>query len=334
MTTPTAAPSAIEPEARRRSQILAAHDAINPDAFALHDWGLFLAVSAIWGSSFLFIAEGLESFGPGLVTWARVSLGAAALLVFPAARRRIDPTDRAALVTLSILWVAVPFTLFPLAQERIASAVAGMLNGATPLFTAIVGAVLLRSRPGRTQLIGLVVGLAGVVTISLAQSGVGDSAWLGIVLVVAATVCYGFAIHVAAPLQRRYGSMTVMAQMLLLGAVWTAPFGLASIPDSELALQPALAVATLGILGTGVAFALMASLVGRVGSNRASFITYLVPVVALGLGVALRGDLVRPAAGVGVVLVIVGAALASRRERLVAAPADPLLPVEGPSVTS
>ena len=74
-----------------------------------------------------------------------------------------------------------------------------------------------------------------------------------------------------------------------------------------------MAVAVLGVLGTGIAFALMGTLVGRVGSTRASFITYLIPVVALVLGVVFRGDEVFALELVGVVFVIGGALLASRR---------------------
>jgi drug/metabolite transporter (DMT)-like permease len=77
---------------------------------------------------------------------------------------------------------------------------------------------------------------------------------------------------------------------------------------------PFVAVATAGVLGTGIAFVIMGSLVGRVGATRASFITYVIPVVALVLGVVFRGDEVAPIAVVGVVLVIAGAALASRRD--------------------
>lgn len=302
------------PPGVRRPSIITPHQAASSEAFGALDWAVFLAVSGIWGASFLFIAEGLEVFEPGLVTWLRVSLGAATLMALPAARHRIAAEDRVALVALSVLWVALPFTLFPLAQTRISSAVAGMLNGATPLFATLVGAVILRSLPGRSQVVGLVVGLAGVVTISAAQSGVGDSAWEGIAMVVAATACYGFAVHIAGPLQARYGSVVVMGRMLLLASLWTAPLGLAGIRDSGIQLSSVLAVVTLGTLGTGVAFALMATLVGRVGGVRASFITYLVPVIALGLGIVLRSDEVRLWAVGGVALVIVGAFLASRSE--------------------
>ena len=71
--------------------------------------------------------------------------------------------------------------------------------------------MLLRQPPGRVQAVGLGVGLGGVVLISLGQSGEGDSAWIGIVLVLLATLCYGFAVNIAPPIQQRYGALPVMA---------------------------------------------------------------------------------------------------------------------------
>ena len=84
--------------------------------------------------------------------------------------------------------------------------------------------------------------------------------------------------------------------------------------DSTFQWGPLLAVSAAGVIGTGVAFVVMGSLVGRVGATRASFIAYLIPVVALILGVVLRGDVVDGLAVAGVVLVITGALLASRRD--------------------
>ena len=105
-----------------------------------------------------------------------------------------------------------------------------------------------------------------------------------------------------------------MARMLALATIWTAPLGLAGIPTSTFAWDSFVAVAAAGVLGTGLAFVIMGSLVGRVGSTRSSFITYVIPVVALVLGVVFRDDQVTALALIGVALVIVGALLASRRE--------------------
>lgn len=297
------------------ARILSTAHGTNREAFSPLDWALFLSVGAIWGSSFVFIAEGLEAFGPGLVTWLRVLFGAAVLWLVPAARRRpVAREDVPRLVALSFLWVAIPFTLFPIAQQWVSSAVVGMLNGAVPVLTAVVTSLLLRRLPGRVQVIGLAAGFAGIAAIALPAAGEGSSELLGVVLVIVATVSYGLAITIAAPIQQRYGALGVMARVLGLAAVWTAPYGIASVPGSSFAWSSLLSIATLGVVGSGFAFVLMGMLVGRVGSTRSSFATYLIPVVAMGLGVWIRGDEVGPFGVLGVVLVITGAAFASRRE--------------------
>jgi drug/metabolite transporter (DMT)-like permease len=294
---------------------LTTSEGVNREAFSAWDWALFVSVSLIWGSSFLLMAIGLDAFEPGLITVLRVALGAGALWLVPKARATsVQRADWPRLVALSFLWVAIPFTLFPIAQQYINSAIAGMLNGAMPIFAAVFAVILLRRLPRRTMIVGLVIGFVGVVAISAPSIGQGSSEALGVVLVLLATVCYGISVNIAAPIQQQYGSIPVMARMLALATVWTAPLGLIGAAGSEFAWGPFVAVATAGVLGTGIAFVIMGSLVGRVGATRASFITYVIPVVALVLGVVFRGDEVAPIAVVGVVLVIAGAALASRRD--------------------
>jgi drug/metabolite transporter (DMT)-like permease len=283
-------------------------------SFAAVDWLLFATVGTIWGSSFLFMAIGLEAFQPGLVTWLRVLFGAALLWILPGVRTRIDRADVVSLLILAVTWVAIPFTLFPLAQGSVNSAIAGMLNGAAPIFTVVVATILFRRAPGSRQLLGIPIGFLGVAAIALSAAGQGRSQLVGVVLILVATVCYGIAFNVATPLQQKYGSLPVMARILAIGAVLTAPFGLGSIPGSRFAWFALLAVAAVGVFGTGIAFVLMGRLVGRVGATRASIVGYLIPVVALLLGVVLRNDEVEPVAIGGVALVVVGAYLTSRRE--------------------
>ncbi|MDH4115980.1 MAG: DMT family transporter [Acidimicrobiia bacterium] len=282
--------------------------------FETTDWLLFGAIGVIWGSSFLFIAIGLEAFHPGLITWARVALGAAALALSPASRTRIDPADRPRLLALSVVWVAIPFTLFPLAETRINSAVAGLLNGATPIFAGLVGAAFFSRTPRGPQRLGLAVGFLGVALVSFGSAGGGPSATVGVVMVLAATLCYGIATNLAGSLQHRYGSVAVMSKMLALGTLWTAPYGIHGLGSSRWELGPALAVVALGVVGTGIAFVFMATLVGRVGGPRASFTTYVIPVTSLALGVIFLGDRVTFLAVCGVAVVIAGALLAGRRE--------------------
>lgn len=287
----------------------------NREAFTATDWTLFVSLALIWGSSFLFIAIGLDAFHPGLVTLLRVALGAGFLALIPRTRSvSIDREDRGRILMLAAIWVAIPFTLFPIAQQWIDSAVAGMLNGATPIFTALLATLLLRSLPGPLQIAGLIVGFAGILAIALPSAGSGTTAAIGVVLVVLATIGYAVSLNMVPPLQQKYGSLPLMARVQWMAVPMVVPFGLVGLNDSSFAWPSLLAVAAIGVLGTGLAFVLMGTLAGSVGATRASFITYLIPVVALVLGVVFRDEVISPVAVLGVVLVIIGAALASRRE--------------------
>jgi drug/metabolite transporter (DMT)-like permease len=284
-------------------------------AFTMLDWALFASIGLIWGSSFLLTAIGLDSFRPGLITWSRIGLGAASLWLVPAARTPLAREDLPRLVALSLLWVAVPFTLFPLAQQWISSGLTGLLNGALPIFATTIGALMLRRLPGRAQAVGLAVGFAGVAAIAAPSLATGSTEALGVLLALAAVSCYGVAINIAAPLTQRYGALPVMARMLCLASLWTAPLGLAGLAGSSFAWAAVAAIAALGALGTGLAFVLMGRLVSRVGSSRASVATYLIPVVSLVLGAAFLDERVRALSVAGICLVITGAVLASRKER-------------------
>ena len=297
------------------NQILTTSHGTNRDAFRPKDWVLFLSLSAIWGSSFLLMAIGLDAFHPGLVTWLRLGFGAAVMAMLPQARQaRIPRSERRRLWVLGLIWLAIPFVLFPLAQQWIDSAVAGMLNGATPIFTAVVASILLMHLPGRLQMIGLVVGFAGILSIALPSAGEGSTATIGVVLVVLATVCYAFATNIVVPLQQRYGSIAVVARVQWVAAALVTPYGIYGLTQSAFAWSSLVAMVAVGVLGTGLAMVLMGSLVGSVGPTRATFITYLIPIVALVLGMVFRDEIVSPIAILGVVLVIAGAILASRSE--------------------
>lgn len=286
------------------------------EPFEAMDWALFIGLSVIWGSSFLLMAVGLRSLHPGVITWIRVTSGAAALVLIPGRRPTFAPDDKRTIVMLAIIWVVVPFTLFPIAEQHINSAVAGILNGATPVWAALIGTIFFR-RPARgSQRLGLVIGFVGMVMVSVSSSAAGgESAILGILLVLVATMLYGWSLHLLGPLQQRYGAVSVARRTLVISAVGTTPFGLWGLQSSTFEPLPVTATLALGVFGTGLAFVMMAVLTGRVGGSRASFVTYIIPVIAVGLGMALLGDEVAPLALVGVVLVIGGAVAASRREQ-------------------
>lgn len=275
---------------------------------------MLAAIALIWGSSFLFMAIGLESFRPGVVTLARVGLGAATLALVPAARRGIERSDVARVALLGVIWIGIPLSLFPIAQQWIDSSVAGMLNGAVPITSVVWATVLLRALPGWRQLGGLAIGFVGVVAISLPEVVDSSATAVGTFLVIVAIVLYGLATNVAVPLQQKYGALPVLFRAQLAALVIVVPYGLLEVRGSTWSWGAALAMIPLGVLGTALAFVFMATLVGRVGGPRGAIAIYFVPVVAIVLGVAFRDETIEPLAAMGVVLVLAGAWVASRRE--------------------
>src|SRR3712207_4071152 len=97
-------------------------------AFSSTDWLLLSGIALTWGSSFVWIEIGLEAFAPLAITLVRVLLGIAALVFFPKARAPVERGDLPAIALLGLLWMALPFVLFPIGQQWIDSSLAGMIN--------------------------------------------------------------------------------------------------------------------------------------------------------------------------------------------------------------
>jgi drug/metabolite transporter (DMT)-like permease len=283
-------------------------------SFGVIEWGLLASVAAIWGSSFLFIAESLESLQPGFITAARFALGFATLAAFPAARSPISRSDWPGVAAIAVIWMAFPMYLFPVAQQWISSSLAGMINGAVPLFAAVIAAVLLHRRPARTQALGLIIGFVGVVLVSARGGSSTENGYLGVSLLLVAVACYGLGVNLAVPLQQRYGALPVLMRALGIATLLTAPIGLFYLPKGDVSGTSLLALAALGTLGTGIAFVAMTTLVGRAGATRGAVATYFIPIVALLLGITLRDETAPLLALVGITLILIGAGLTSRRE--------------------
>jgi drug/metabolite transporter (DMT)-like permease len=308
-------PAACDTRRIDRPRLLHTAPGTRPEAFGPTEWGLLATCALIWGSSFLWIEVGLEALRPTVVTLCRVALGTAALVLVPAARRtRIDRSDWPRVVLLALVWMVVPLTLFPVAQQWIASSVAGMINGAVPLTTALVAVLLLRALPGRVQSVGLLVGFGGVVAIAWPEVHHADSTALGVLLVVVAVFCYGVGANIAVPLQQRYGALPVLLRALVVALVLVTPAGLIGLRGSEVAGRSLAAMLPLGLLGTGWAYVALATLVGRAGAARGAVAVYFTPVIAIVLGVVVRSEHVAAISLLGAALVIGGAWLTSRAE--------------------
>ena len=297
-----------------RTGLLETAEGSHAGAFTLWDWLLLALMVGVFGSEFLLIDIGLDHFTPGLIASLRLALGAATLAVVPAAWRPIERRDWPRLLLFAVVWFALPFALFPLAQEHIDSSLAGMLTGALPIPQALIAAFLLRRRLGRPQVAGIVVGFGGILALSLPASLDTSATALGVGLVLLATLSWAFAGNLIVPLHHRYGAVRLGFWSLLIAAVLLLPYGIVDGRHSVFAWDSAAALIMLGIGSTGLVQIAASVFYGRAGPVRAGLPTYLVPIVALILGVSLRNDAVDPLAPVGLALVLVSAALLSRAE--------------------
>ncbi len=275
---------------------------------AVGDWALLVVPGVIWGASFLFIAEGLAATAPNGVTFTRILIGFLTLSLFPSARRPVARADWAGTAALGVLWFAFPLSMFPFAEQHVSSALTGMLNGATPLFVAAVAGLLAGQVPGRGTLAGLVVGFGGAVVMALPALG-GSTSAFGVSLIVAALVSYGLALNVARPLQQRNGAIPVVWRALGVALILTAPLGVPAVLNGSWSLRPALAMLGLGAGGTAIATILTATAAGRLGATKASVSAFIIPVVALILGVAIRHEHVTLVSIAGAAICLVGAAI-------------------------
>jgi drug/metabolite transporter (DMT)-like permease len=279
---------------------------------------LLVVPGMIWGASFLFIAEGLEAVSPIGVAFVRILVGFLTLSLVPAVRRPIQRSDRTRVGVLGVIWLAFPLCMFPFAEQHVSSALAGMLNGAVPLFVAAVASALARRAPPRPVLAGLAVGFLGAILIALPSMTASDDPagqMIGVLLILAALVSYGFAYTLSGPLQQRNGALPVVWRALGVAVVLTAPLGVPAVAAGRWSLWPVASLVALGAGGTAIAYVMTAMAAGRMGATVASVNNFIIPVVALALGVGLRHEQVSWISIAGAAICLLGAWLI-RRARL------------------
>jgi len=283
-------------------------------AFSSTDWLLLSGVALTWGSSFVWIEVGLEAFSPLAITLIRVLLGIAALGLFRKARAPVERADLPAIALLGFLWMALPFVLFPIGQQWIDSSLAGMINGGVPIFAALFASLFLRQPMTPKTVLGIAVGFVGVVGVGWpALQGSGATA-AGAALILVATMSYGVAVNLAAPLQRKYGALPVLLRAQIVALAVVAIPGAVGVSRSTFEWASLGAMIPIGCLGTGLAFVWMATLVGRVGAVRAAITIYFVPVIAIVLGAVFRNEAISLISVAGTAFVLLGAFLTSRRQ--------------------
>ena len=278
------------------------------------DWTLLLILGAVWGSSYLLIKIGLRDFSPAMVVFGRVTLGAAVLLPIAARRgalagmRPLWPV----LLVVALVQIAGPFALISAGEQHLSSALAGVLIASAPIFTAILAIAFdPEDRSQGMRGAGVIVGIVGVGVLLGFDLGTGENELIGAIMVVLASL--GYAIG-GLLLKKRLGGLEpigIAAVVLSISAAATLPFALAGLPDQAPAAGPVAAIATLGVVGTGLAFAIFYTLIARVGPSRAFVVSYVAPAWAVVYGAVLLDESITVATIAGLALIVGGSYLAA-----------------------
>ncbi|GAB4477349.1 MAG: DMT family transporter [Anaerolineae bacterium] len=262
------------------------------------DWGAFLLLSVVWGSSFLWIKVALDEIGPVTLVAFRLLFGVLGLLIVLAVRRPPLPADRATWLKLALLGLtntAIPFVLISWGEQFIDSGVTSILNASVPLFALVMAHFWLADeRITWMRAAGLLIGFAGIVVLvsrDLSVESLGQNL-PGQIAVLVAAAFYAFssvftrrALGDVSPIVQAFVPLVVadLATWALVPALelpWRGP----ALPITWLAL------AWLGLLGSCAAYLLYFSLIRSIGATRTTMVTYVIPVTGVALGVIFLGE--------------------------------------------
>lgn len=280
------------------------------------NWGIFIILSVIWGSSFILMKEGMKSLNAWQV--ASIRIFSAGMVLLPVTIGKLSAIPRKDLPRIflsGMLGTFIPAYLFCLAETKLDSGVAGILNALTPLFTIAIGAIFFQSKLPLNKWIGVLVGFCGLVLLITAGKDVKFSNMNYSGYIILATICYGLNVN----LVNRY--LKHVPSLMLAGVA----FGLLIIPSGLVLLLTGFtsqsgsggywystaASAVLGIFGTAVASVLFYMLMKSAGPLFASMVTYGIPFVALFWG-SLAGELITLVQISCLFLILVGVYLANK----------------------
>ncbi len=278
-------------------------------------WIAFAAVSTLWGIPYLFIKVAVEDgVPPAFLAWVRVVLGAAVLLALARAAGVLGPLRGRWrwLTVFAIVEVVFPFPLIAAGEQHVSSSLAAIIVAAAPLFVALLALRFDDSeRVGGSRLAGLLLGLVGVAAlVGIDATGSGEEL-LGAAAVLFSAFCYAVGPML---LKRHLADLDPRASMgaaLAIAALVLTPAALLAPPEAMPSGEALASLVVLGVFCTAAAFWFYGALVAEAGAGRALVITYIAPVVAVALGVAVLGE--RPGAGtaVGLLLILAGSWLAT-----------------------
>jgi drug/metabolite transporter (DMT)-like permease len=276
-------------------------------------WLWLIVLASIWGASYMFIKIGLRDMSAPVIAWGRIGLAALVLVPLAASQHALGAVRGriGMLAILAAVQVAGPFLLIALGEHEISSALAGILVATAPIFTAMLAIwVDHEERSEGMRLVGIVLGIAGVVTLfglDLSGSGLAILGGLAVVLAGLGYAVGGFIV------KHRFGGsepIGVAAWVMVVSTILLTPAAVVTAPSSTPAFGPIAALVALGVLGTGIAFAIFYTLIRQVGPARTFIVAYLAPAFAVMYGAVLLDEQITAATIGGLALILAGSWLA------------------------
>jgi drug/metabolite transporter (DMT)-like permease len=237
-----------------------------------------MILGAIWGASFLFMRVAAHDFGAFGIVEVRLFLGALVLLpLLWRARAQFNLRLWIRLAGIAAINSAIPFVLFAWAAQRAPAGIGAIANATAVMFTALVALVFYGEPISARRTVGLIAGFVGVAVLASGKMG-GISVWPAALAGTGAALLYGFGANLIRRQLVGLPAGAVAAATLLCAAAFISPLAIATWPSVPIPGVSWLCAVLLGVMCTGIAFALYYRLISRIGAPRASTVTYLVPL--------------------------------------------------------
>ncbi|MBC7534561.1 MAG: DMT family transporter [Ferruginibacter sp.] len=288
----------------------------------LIDWLIFIILSIIWGSSFVLMKEGLLNLTAYQVASLRIISSGLVLLPVAYKSYKQIPRNKILYTFLSgTLGSLLPAYLFCIAEERIDSALAGVLNSLTPIFVIIVGALFFQSKTSLNKVIGIIIALTGTILLFFSQPGFStNSNAVDVLLIVLATIMYGININMVRRYLHDIPSIQIASLALFLNAIPALVVLYFTGYFNKDFLTHGVLVSTaysflLGICGTAIASVIFYMLIKRAGAVFSSMVTYAIPLVAIIWGV-IYGEKIGWKQVASLVIILAGVWVANKKGKI------------------
>ena len=277
-------------------------------------WWLFAAVSVLWGIPYLFIKLAVEDLSPVWVAFGRIVVAFAVLLPYAWHKGALRGLGRhwKPLLVYSVIEICLPWPLIGFGEQRVSSGLTAILIAAVPLIVALMAVwVDHEERAEGARLAGLIVGFTGVIVLLGLDVAGRPGELLGALAILLAAVGYA-----AGPMmiKHRFGAIDPLGPVTAsmgISALVLAPAAALSAPAAAPSAGALMSVVVLGLACSALGFLLFFALIHEVGPGRATVITFVNPVVAVALGIALLGEGLGPSAVAGLLLILAGSWLST-----------------------